>query len=87
MTDMFDNITTDMAIAIMSLPNATPDDEITDAATRSVLRALLDLPEDIIAAGMNACLDDGVNFVIPKDVTIPFYAVIHAILGDDDETG
>lgn len=84
MTEVFDNITTDMAITIMSLPNATLDDEIIDAATRSVLTALLNLPEDIIAAGMNACIDDGVQFVIQKDVTIPFYAVIHAILGDEE---
>lgn len=54
---------------------------------RSVLRSMVFLPEDVIAVGMNALIDEGKFFVISKDVTVPFYAVIHAILGDEDGTG
>ena len=84
MTEMFDNIVSKMVADCMFLADEKTVYDVREEAARSLLTSLLEMPEDIIAVGMNALLDDGQQFVISKDVTVPFYAVIHAILGDED---
>lgn len=85
MTDMIARMSRAM-FRRMESPQAR---EIHKDLLRKSLTPLLNLPDDLIVAGINAVHEGGRNisrecFVGPKDVTVPFYAVIRAILGDEE---
>lgn len=80
MSDMIDKMSHAMFVKMESEAAR----EIHKDLMRKSLAPLLDLPEDLIIAGMTGVIDSGRYIVGPKDVTVPFYAVINAILGEDN---